>query len=339
MKKSRFLMLFMLVLTLCLASCGGEKTPPPPAETPAPSEAPVTEVPDDEFYTFMTTSDSRPIAVMIDNNSAARPQSGVENAFAVYEMMVEGGSTRLMAIFKDSDLKKVGPVRSSRHYFLDYVLEHDAIYTHCGWSPQAQSDITTLGINNINELTHNNGKNFFRDSSKKAPHNLYASLPEIISSAKGRGYSLTTDDGNVFSYNKQDTDIENGSDATSVKLPYSNGYTVSYKYNAEKKLYERFINSSPHRSASSSDSLFAKNIIVYKVRNYSTDAYDRQELENIGSGDGYYITNGKMIEISWNKASRGHNTRYTTKDGEPLYINPGNVFVQIVPVNSTITIE
>ena len=82
---------------------------------------------------------SRPIAFMIDNNINAMPQAGLEQANIVYELMVEGGETRLMLILQDNkDLKKIGPLRSSRHDFLDYALENDAIYVHYGWSPQAK---------------------------------------------------------------------------------------------------------------------------------------------------------------------------------------------------------
>ena len=98
-------------------------------------------------------STSRPIAVMINNHPSARNyHTGLQDAFLTYEIIVEGGKSRMMALFKNHDLEKVGPIRSSRHYFLDYALEHDAIYCHAGWSPKAQSDISTLGVNNINGL-------------------------------------------------------------------------------------------------------------------------------------------------------------------------------------------
>ena len=80
----------------------------------------------------------RPIAVMIDNHKSAQPHAGLNEAYAVYEIIVEGGESRLMAIFKGKDLAKIGPIRSARHYFLDYALENDAIYVHYGWSPQAE---------------------------------------------------------------------------------------------------------------------------------------------------------------------------------------------------------
>ena len=90
------------------------------------------------------SGNERPIAVMLDNSKASWPQAGLNDAFLVYEMIVEGGETRLMALFKGADLDKIGSLRSARHYFLDYALENDAIYVHFGWSPQAQSDISKL---------------------------------------------------------------------------------------------------------------------------------------------------------------------------------------------------
>ena len=94
----------------------------------------------------------RPFAVMIDNHSDAWPQAGLKDAYMIYEIIAEGGETRLMALFKGVDVKKIGPVRSARHYFIDYAMENDAIYTHFGQSPQAQSDIKKFSINDINGI-------------------------------------------------------------------------------------------------------------------------------------------------------------------------------------------
>ena len=99
------------------------------------------------------SGDDRPIAIMIDNHKGALPQAGLNDAYIVYEIIVEGGETRLMEVLKGKNLEKVGPIRSSRHYFLDYALENDAIYVHYGWSPQAKRDISKLKVNNINGIT------------------------------------------------------------------------------------------------------------------------------------------------------------------------------------------
>lgn len=99
-------------------------------------------------------SNKRPIAVMIDNNVGNSSHVGLQDAYISYEIIVEGGLTRIMALYKDKDMSQIGPIRSSRHYFLDYALESDAIYSHFGWSPYAENDIKSLGVNNINGLTN-----------------------------------------------------------------------------------------------------------------------------------------------------------------------------------------
>ena len=141
----------------------------------------------------------RPIAVMIDNHNGAWPQAGLNKAYMVYEIVVEGGETRLMALFKGQDLSAIGPVRSSRHYFLDYAMENDAIYVHYGWSPQAQSDITKFGINNINGITESSDI-FWRSKEKAAPHNAVTSTEKILQSAKSKNYRTTSTKESVLNY-------------------------------------------------------------------------------------------------------------------------------------------
>lgn len=325
--------ILMLSLIVISTSCKKETE----AVNPVAEDLPQQTVSD--FYVKMTEIKSRPVAVMIDNDSEeARPQTGLEDAFAVYEIKVEGIASRMMALFLDVDTTKVGPVRSSRHYFLDYALEHDAIYTHCGYSPQAANDIVALGVDNINEIGANNGKNFFRDRAKYAPHNLYASVPELSAYATARGYESETEKERVFEYKKNDEDFV-GSDANEILLPYHSAYVVSYKYNAEEKVFERYVNGQPHISESTGKVLTAKNILAYEVVNYSIDSVGRQNLENLGSGTGYYLTNGKNVPITWSKNSRSGKTEYKTENGEKLILNPGNVFVHIIPQSEEITIK
>ena len=147
----------------------------------------------------------RPIAVMIDNHKGALPHSGLSNAYMVYEIIVEGGESRLMALFKGANLEKIGPVRSSRHYFLDYALENDAIYVHYGWSPQAESDIKSLGINNINGLVDDSV--FWRVKDKSAPHNAVTSTAKILEDAKSKGYKTTSDVSSILKYSVDEIEL------------------------------------------------------------------------------------------------------------------------------------
>ena len=149
----------------------------------------------------------RPIAVMIDNHKSAMQQAGLNDAYLVYEIIVEGGETRMMALFKGASLDKIGPIRSSRHYFLDYALENDAIYVHFGWSPQAQSDISKLGVNNINGMYYDGGK-FWRVKDKYAPHNAVTSTEKILEIANRKEYRTTSSINSVLNYVADDVDLK-----------------------------------------------------------------------------------------------------------------------------------
>ncbi len=337
------LLAVFLCLTVLLTGCSTvivKKKDTPKADSSASiKEEPKEEV--NEFYK-MATNSKRPIAVMIDNDSeASRPQIGLENAYLLYEIIVEGGATRIMALFKDYNIEKVGPVRSSRHYFLDYALENEAIYAHAGWSPQAQRDIPRLGVNNINGINGGDGVNFWRDYTyDKTWHNLYTSTAKLSQYAeKTKGYSM--DAGKLpVTFAKKDAEPE-GDICNSVSFAYSNMYKVSYQYNAEAAMYERSINSKPH-SSQTGEQFAAKNIIIYNVGNYTlNDGQNkgRQELTNIGSGEGWYISMGKVEKINWSKSARGTKTSYTKADGTALELNPGITYIQIIPTGNAVTIN
>lgn len=283
----------------------------------------------------------RPIAVMIDNHKQAWPQAGLNEAYVVYEIIVEGGETRLMPIFKGKNLDKIGPVRSSRHYFLDYALEHDAIYVHFGWSPQAEADISKYKINNINGITESSD-NFWRVKDKKAPHNAVTNTEKIIQMAKNKGVRITSSTKNILNYKKEEVNLEEGKQATSIKIPYSKSNEVEYKYNQETKRYERYAKKDKQVDWDTKEVISTKNIIITYAENYTLqDAENkgRQGLKNIGTMKGYYITNGKAIEITCSKKSRTEKTVYKDLQGNEININDGNTFIQICPIDAEVTIE
>ncbi len=289
-------------------------------------------------------SDTRPVGVLIDNIDAARPQVGLNDAYLVYEIIVEGGYTRLFALFKDVDTKMIGPVRSVRHYFIDYALENDAALVHYGWSPQAQSDIKSLNINNLNGLT-NPGGMFWRDSTvTKAPHNAFTSMSKIREQMRKNGYDKKVSD-TLLNYSIDEIDLssrENAIAANNISIKYSNFQTTTYEYDSENKVYKRSMNGTSHVDRDTNEQYTVKNIIVYNVNNYAMpDAEDkgRQELENIGSGEGYYITDGYAIPITYKKTSRSSKTKYMDLNGNEIEVNDGNTYIQIQPNNQKTIIE
>ena len=287
--------------------------------------------------------DSRPIAVMLDNSKEALPHAGLSNAYMVYEIIVEGGESRLMALFKGADLEKIGPVRSSRHYFLDYALENDAIYVHYGWSPQAESDIKSLGVNNINGLVDDSV--FWRVKDKKAPHNAVTSTQKILADAEKKGYRTTSDVDSVLKYTVDEVELgdgENVKTADIVSIPYfGNSNTAKWEYDKETKRYTRYTKGVLEKEEATGEAVTAKNIIIEFVKNstISGDSSGRQTMNTTGNHEGYYITNGKAIKINCSKVSRKSKTEYTDLEGNPIKVNDGNTFVQIAPEDAKVAIE
>ena len=341
--KKRLLVTLLLIVLMFTACSKPEEIVKEEPEKPIEQKDAIDENACD-FYKNMYTSKTRPIALMIDNdNEAARPQIGLEDAYIVYEFIIEGGSTRFMALFKDNLPEKVGPVRSSRHYFLDYAMENDAIYAHAGWSPKAANDIKALGINNINGIMGDDGVNYWRDRTyDNTWHNLYTSIKKLSDYAKDKkGYRMETEEKPLIEYYPNETEIK-GTATNAISVTYSPYYRVNLKYNPDTKMYDRYIGSKAHTSQTGNIFAF-KNVLVYQVENFNlpdTENKGRQDLKNIGSGTGYYLSNGVRQEIKWEKTDRKSKTKFTyASDGTELKINPGNTMIQVAPKTYEITFE
>ena len=293
-------------------------------------------------------SNDRPIAVMIDNNIGNEKHAGLQDSYLNYEIIVEGGLTRIMAIFKDKDVSLIGPVRSSRHYFLDYALESDAIYIHYGWSPYAKNDIESLNVDNINGLTDE--VPFWRNNNIKAPHNVFTSIEKIKKYAQTKNYPLKSNNWKLFKFSADEVDLKSNDTSTQgdsndaiaanqIFITYSTQQARSYNYDNANKYYLRSMNGIAHLDKVTNLQLHYKNIIIEKVENYTLDSYGRQDLKTVSTGDGYFITNGYAKPITWKKLSRNGKTEYKYNNGQPVILNDGNTFIQIVPLTSNITIN
>ena len=290
---------------------------------------------------FDEDSNDRPICVMIDNLVGNNNHVGLQKSYLNYEIIVEGGLTRIMAIYKDRDVSLMGPVRSSRHYFLDYALENDCIYSHHGGSPQAYSDISSLNISDIDGMTSPNA--FARDSSIAAPHNVFTSVKRIKDEAEKKKYSLESNSWQLLKYSPDEIDLSKDQStdlltANNISMSYSNSEVRGYTYDPNNKYYLRTMKGQPHIDRITQEQLNYKNIIIIRVNNKTMDSAGRQDIDNIGSGDGYFITNGYALPIKWNKESRSSKTIYTYNNGEEITLNDGNTFIHLVPINNNITI-
>lgn len=288
-------------------------------------------------------SKTRPYAIMINNLGVARPlQSGLQDAMIIYEMIVEGGLTRYMAVFQDQNTERIGSIRSARHYFLDYALENDAIYVHHGNSPQAAADFKTL---NIDRISVDASKTGWRDKSLNVSteHTLFTNIAKLNNGVGNKRKTRNKDF--LLNYSETPIDLstkEGAIKANNIEITYSGSVKSSYEYDESAQNYKRSVNGKAHTDYVTKKQYTFKNIITYQVSNISLNdgsGKDRQTLDNIGSGEGYYITNGYAIPITWSKSSRSSQTVYKYKDGTEIDVNDGNTFIQIQPKGKNLIIN
>ena len=333
--------LLIIVMALSLSGCGKD-------ENKGSGKKNNTEVkePDNKQLKIVdTSSKSRPYAVMINNINVARPlQSGLQDAYLMYEIIVEGGITRYMALFMDQNTTRIGSIRSARHYFLDYDLENDAIYAHAGGAQDAIERIRKEKINDVDV----DGKYGFRDKTldRAWEHKLFTSTKQLKEGAEAKGYSLTTNIGNLLNYSAEDIDtskFEGSSVAKNVSVKYSSYRTSNYVYDETTKTYLRSMNDTKNTDLVTGKQYTVKNIIVYSVKysNYTHHGYSAYvKTDNVGTGEGYYISNGYSIPITWTKPSKNEKTVYKIKStGEELVVNDGNTYIQIYPTSGKLTME
>ncbi len=321
-------------------------TAPTQTPTPTPSPEPTPDLYLGKKQSMLTgewipeeTVEMRPYAVILNNIKVASPQSGVADAEILYEILTEAGITRLMGIYdsidpESSTAERLGSVRSARHYFVSIADEYDAIFVHFGETTYATKKMKALGIDHITGMYGSGVSSFYRDKTIKAPHNAFASLAGIEKGIKNGKIRTEYEEGyeGHFKFYKEDTVLENAAPATKVTLGFSS-YTAPYfLYDETKQLYLRYQFGEAHTDYNTGEQLAYKNMIVQFVKEWNIDknGYQTMEIEE-AEGKGYYITNGGMIPITWEKSESKRWMRYFTEDGEELVINPGNTYIAVFP--------
>lgn len=291
----------------------------------------------------------RPLAVMIPNDKSALPQYNISNADIVYECLVEGEITRLMAIYGDwTNLERVGNVRSCRDYFVYWAFEWDAIYCHAGGPFYIDEVIGRSDTQNINALVAPQGV-FYRTSDRSAPQNLYLDGQDIVKESNRLGYDLSPRNGysdNVhfqFATKAKPNNMEEyGSSAvTATKIDLSAAYPVTqtwFEYNAEDGLYYRYQAPSggAHMDAATESQLAFENVLIQFTYHEQRDENGYLAFQCIDtSKDGWLFTNGKGIHVNWKKTSDYGATRYYDDNGKEVQLNTGKTMICIVQDGDT----
>ena len=278
----------------------------------------------------------RPIALMINNIKDAIPQSGISSADVIYEAPVEGGITRMMAIFENMDgVEKIGSIRSCRLYYLYYALEFDAIYGHAGQAIYADDLLAEDFVNNLSaQEAPVDGICYFRTKDHKAPHNLYTSPEKLEKGIKAmkyrRDYEEDYEGHYLFCKEGESASLYDTKEANYV----APGYVINhpyFEYHEDDGLYYRYQYGGEHIDALNDNQLAFKNIILQysKWEDYG-DGYLKFDTGKDAYGKGYYITDGKAEKIEWSKDGEYGVTHYYGPDGKEITLNRGKTFVCII---------
>ena len=296
-----------------------EPEPQPPAHV-----APLTGMPRDEEAKL------RPVAVMINNLKPARPQSGLPHADVVWEVLAEGGITRLIAIFQSDEAYDgdIGPIRSIRPYMIELAESYNAVIVHAGASNDAYAILQRQKKEHLDEIT-NAGSWFRRDKSRKAPHNLYSDLPSLRAGAEKRGYAADVEVP-AFRFLDDEGDGAQAGSAREIDIRFSlKSYIVTYRYDAEKGRYLRFINGEPHTDLVSGEQLAATNLVVLGTSHKVLDDEGRLAVDLNAGGPAMLIRRGEAIECAWERDANG--VIRLMKDGAELPFARGTVYYHVVP--------
>lgn len=270
----------------------------------------------------------RYFAVSVDNIAYARPLAGLSRAALVYEAPVEAGITRFLAVFLEgTDVPKIGPVRSARPYFLDWAAEMNAILVHVGGSPAALDQLESGKLNDLDE--YGSGKYFWREESRRAPHNVYTSSDLLKKAADARGWEKA-DAVAAWKYKNDAPEAERPEKATFTIGAAAPDHVVRWEYERAGNILRR----SQGRNAQVDDGgrpVKAKNVAVMFTRVRVTDEVGRREVRTSGEGKAIVVVDGRAREGKWKKASVEERIRFFDSDGAEILFNAGTTWIAVVP--------
>lgn len=320
----------------------------PTTPPPSPSSTPVlTEYAQPGYATLdgVAAPDSvghrLPVAVMIDDNTTARPQYGFNKASIVYQAPADGGEDRYMMVFQEQDATRVEPIRSGRPYFVNWAREYKAAFAHYGGDAKTRAYLPTLEgeIYNIDALD-GSGKVFHRDPARSAPHNGYSNTAQIRELAVSRTAPAQLPDGIGVRPFTADMPVGQRPASGSINIPYNRGAT-SYTYDRGRNLYLRSVAGRPQIDALDRTRVTARNVVVLfmslSVDPESEPGHARPVVGILGSGKALVFHDGRVVVGEWRKPSLYDVMRLYDADDTEIPLVRGRIFFQVVPLGTKVT--
>jgi hypothetical protein len=284
-----------------------------------------------------------PVAAMIENSTAARPQAGLTSADLVYEIVTEGGITRFMGVFSQTYPEKAGPIRSARSYFLDYLSEYDGFYVHAGGSPAALSNI---GNYDIKDYPHSNDGTYTRvpQAGVASEHTLFANIAKIFENSTTKKGWPSTMKTNFQSWKFKDPSATPDPSGPIVIDFSSASFKVVWRFDPSTNEYLRELAGVAHKDRETDEQIKAKAVITMNVSHSANAPYagtgkeSEWDMDTIGSGASNVFQDGKQINGTWKKPSRLERTRFYDESGNEIEINRGKIWVEVIPQEGSVTL-
>lgn len=276
---------------------------------------------------------NRPVtAVMVENSPDARPQSGLVDAGVVQEAIAEGGITRFMALYLEATPDYIGPVRSARPYYLDFVLPYQAGYAHVGGSPDALAQIKALGVRDLDQFANSGA--YERVSKRYAPHNVYTSIAKLDAVQQKKGYGKA--DFTVIP-RKKDAPAQTPT-AKVIDINISSFlYNVHYDYDAASNSYKRKMGGQPHVDEKTQKQI-APKVVVTVTMPYSIHADGKHSVYGTtGTGTAYIFQDGTVTKATWTKPNRTDQISFKDEQGQIIKLNAGQTWVTLVKADANVT--
>ncbi len=273
---------------------------------------------------------NRPVFVVVENHPQARPQWGLTSSDIVWEMVAEGGITRMLLMYSDASRipEKVGPIRSARHYFVDLAEGFDGIFVHFGYSPMAQSQINNHSVNNINGLVDNY---FYRDTTRNvaSEHTSYTTGEAVKNAIADKEYrtEIKDDYKSPFKFNSKAKSLS--APLSKLTVAYSDSYTYTFHWSQKDNIFKCTLNGSAFVDSEGVQQTFDNIIICYTDITSLNDSKGRVDFD-FSEGEGLYASNGSYTDITWKKGDSDDMIKFYNKVGDELSLNVGRTYIAIM---------
>lgn len=304
----------------------------------------------------------RPLGIIVENHEEARPQSGLSRADIVYEAVAEGGITRLMVIYfcgASAEDVLVGPVRSARTYFIDWMSEYAdfPLYAHVGGANRpgpadALGQLIRYGWvdqgNDLNQFSIG-FPTFWRDYERighpvATEHTMYSTTDKLWEIAKERGLTEKDKKGARWDKNFVSWRFKEGEAkgiVSSVSFPFWSGYagySVRWEYDASTNSWNRFSGGNSHIDLNNNEQLKAANVVIVFTRERGLGDLEKHLLyTTTGSGRALIFKNGDVTSVTWTKEGRTDRTKFLDSEGREVTFVPGPIWIEVLPIGTQVS--